>query len=349
MSNALLYIVTVLIWGSTFFAIEFQLGTVAPEVSLVYRFLGAAALLFAWSRARGLRIRFPVCAHARFLLLGVLLFGANYIIAYRAQIYITSALAALSFSAMLWMNIANSRLFFGIRASRDTLLGAVLGGTGMLIVFIPLIENVTFDDSVMLGSLLSLTAALTASFGNMVSQAAQKSAFPVLQSNAWAMLYGSLFSAAVALVSGHAFSFDPSFSYVASLAYLTVFGSVVAFGAYLTLLGRIGAHKAGYVMVMFPIVALLLSAKYEGLTITPTILLGTVLALGGNVLILRRRNAEEDTAGRVQAKKFPLAIAKILTSVFEYAGLQARVTIPARRGCGVSVVRQRDADQRTCR
>ena len=48
MSNAFLYVLTVLIWGSTWFAIEFQLGVVAPEVSVVYRYGAASLSLFAW-------------------------------------------------------------------------------------------------------------------------------------------------------------------------------------------------------------------------------------------------------------------------------------------------------------
>ena len=115
MSNLALYVITVLIWGSTWYAIEFQLGTIAPEVSIVYRYAGASLLLFAWSRVRGLNLAFGLREHGWFLLLGLFLFGLNYILAYRAQIYITSALTAIAFSSIVWMNILNARLFFGVR------------------------------------------------------------------------------------------------------------------------------------------------------------------------------------------------------------------------------------------
>ncbi|MDH3533160.1 MAG: EamA family transporter, partial [Gammaproteobacteria bacterium] len=91
MNNVVLYVITVLIWGSTWFAIEFQLGTVAPEVSIVYRYIVASLLLFGWSRYRGLSLAFGLRQHGWFMLLGVLLFGLNYVLAYRAQIHITSA------------------------------------------------------------------------------------------------------------------------------------------------------------------------------------------------------------------------------------------------------------------
>jgi len=79
MSNWFLYVVTVLVWGSTWIAITFQLGTVAPEVSIFYRYLLAAGLLFSWCRYRGLKLQFSLRAHGSFLMLGVLLFSLNYI------------------------------------------------------------------------------------------------------------------------------------------------------------------------------------------------------------------------------------------------------------------------------
>jgi drug/metabolite transporter (DMT)-like permease len=65
----------------------------------------------------------------------------------------------------------------------------------------------------------------------------------------------------------------------------------VAFGAYLTLLGRIGAARAGYAMVMFPVVALVISFFFEGLQPRPSIFAGVALVLAGNLLILRGRSA----------------------------------------------------------
>ncbi len=289
MSNALLYGLTLLIWGSTWYAIEFQLGTVPPEISLVYRYGAASALLFAWCRFRGLGLRFPLRDHGWFVGLGLLLFGINYIFAYYAQVYITSALTAIAFSTMVWMNIANARLFFGTRATRGVLFGALLGVAGIVVLFAPQIGELSLDDRIFFGSSLAILSALVASFGNMVSQAAQKSRLPVVQSNAWGMFYGALTTAVSAVANGQTFSFEWSIAYVGSLAYLTIFGSIIAFGAYLTLLGRIGAEKAGYAMVMFPVVALVISALFEGLEIDTSVLAGASLVIVGNVFVLRAR------------------------------------------------------------
>ena len=289
MSNALLYAITVLVWGSTWLAIEFQLGVVAPEVSIVYRYAGASLLLFAWSRIRGLPLGFSPGQHARFVLLGLLLFGLNYILAYRAQVYISSALTAIAFSTILWMNIVNARLFFGVRAGRRVLFGALLGVAGIVTLFAPQISELALSDTVFFGSMLAVFGALIASLGNMASQASQRAGLPVIQSNAWGMLYGTVITGLIAAFQGHDFAFDWSATYLGSLLYLTVFGSVVAFGAYLTLLGRIGAHKAGYAMVMFPVVALILSALFEDLEIDATVIVGTLLVLAGNLFVLDTR------------------------------------------------------------
>ena len=210
-------------------------------------------------------------------------------LAYRAQIYITSALTAIAFSAIVWMNILNARLFFGVRAQLRTLVGSALGIAGIVILFAPLVEDVSFTDSVFFGSVLAVLGAITASFGNMASQGAQKRGMPVVQSNAWGMFYGAVLTGVWSLLAGHPFVFDGSAGYVISLAYLSIFGSIVAFGAYLTLLGRIGAHKAGYAMVMFPVVALILSMLFEGLHLSLSIVIGTLLVLAGNVFVLETR------------------------------------------------------------
>ena len=242
MSNTFLFVTAVLIWGSTWLAIEFQLGVVAPEVSLVYRFLAASMMLFIWCKIKGLPVIFKPKHHIWFALMGLLLFGLNYVLAYRAQIYLTSALSAIAFSTLLWMNIINSRIFFGVKADRRLYGGALLGTVGICVLFGPRISEVSLSDGIFYGSLLAVISALLASFG-----------------------------------------------YVFSLAYLAIFGSVLAFGAYLTLLGRIGAHKAGYVTVMFPVVALILSILFEGLRLDPGLVAGTFLVLAGNLLVLAKR------------------------------------------------------------
>jgi len=288
-SNASLYVLTVLIWGSTWLAIEFQLGVVEPEVSIVYRYVIAAAVLFLYCFIRNLPMTFNLKSHLWFALLGLFLFCLNYVFAYSAQVHITSALAAIVFSMMVWINIILSRLVFGTRIRGSIIIGAILGISGVVILFYPQIGELSLTDGVLYGMVLAFLGAFSASSGNIVSQAAQQRALPVMQANAWGMLYGAILTTIIALFSGHPFTFDATFTYIGSLVYLAVFGSVVAFGAYLTLLGRIGAHRAGYATVMFPVVALVLSIAFEGLALSAAIVLGTALVLTGNLLVLKKQ------------------------------------------------------------
>ena len=288
MNNVLLYAVTVLVWGSTWFAIEFQLGDVPPEVSVFYRYAAASLVLFGWCVLRRLPLRYPPAAQLRFASLGALLFCLNYLCTYYAQEHITSALSAIAFSTMLWMNIVNSRLFFGIRSDRRVIVGSIAGIAGIVVLFYPQIDALSWTDATLYGATLSMSGALIASLGNMVSQSAQKANLPIVQSNAFGMLYGAAMTGLIAWVQGRPFVFELTTGYIVSLAYLVVFGSIVAFGAYLTLLGRIGPHKAGYAVVMFPVVALLFSVAFEGLALTANIVVGVMLVLAGNLVILRK-------------------------------------------------------------
>jgi drug/metabolite transporter (DMT)-like permease len=229
--------------------------------------------------------------------MGTFMFGLNYLAAYAAQIYITSALNAIGFSAMVWLNIINARIFLGARIDRSTFIGAALGIVGILVIFWPQVQDISLSDSVFIGACLSLTGALLASFGNILSQAAQRKGLPVMPSTAWSMLYGGLLNGGLALALGRPFIFDPSPAYVGSLLFLAVFGSVVAFGCYLTLLGRIGAGRAGYSMIMIPIVALILSALFEGLRLESNIVIGVALALAGNASILVSSRRKRRLAG----------------------------------------------------
>jgi len=278
----------VLIWGSTWYAIDFQLGVVDPSVSLAYRYAIAAVLAFAWCLATRRSLRFGWSEHRYFALLGIFLFGLNYLSAYQAQFYISSALNAIGFSSMIWMNIVNARLFLGRRATGRMYAGAALGIAGILIIFLPEVQQVSLTDRVLVGMFFSLLGTLLASFGNIASQKMQLGSIPVMQANAWGMLYGAILNTGLALLQGKAFIYDPAPAYTMSLVYLAVVGSVIAFACYLTLLGRIGLERAGYIAVMIPVVALGFSVVLDDMQLGTNLMLGLALAIAGNVFILTR-------------------------------------------------------------
>jgi drug/metabolite transporter (DMT)-like permease len=287
MSNLTLYLASVLIWGSTWIAITFQYGVVAAEVSVAYRFWLAAALLMGWCLARGLKLRFTLREHAWLALQGALLFGLNYVCVYLAEQRVPSGLVATLFSLMVFLNLIGARIAFATPLTPKALIGAALGVAGVAFICLPGSAG-AMAAGMGGGVALALVGTLSASAANLISQRNQREGLPVLQGNAFGMLYGAAFVTLYCLAIGRPFVFDASPRYLASLAFLALFGSVLAFGAYLTLIGRIGAGRAGYTMVATPLVALLLSTVVEGLRWQPSLALGVALCLGGNLLVLRR-------------------------------------------------------------
>lgn len=288
MNNLGLYLAAVLIWGSTWLAITFQLGRVPPELSVAYRFALAGLLLLAWSGVHGLRLAYSWREHAAMAAQGALLFGLNYVCVYRAEGLIPSGLVAVTFSLIVFFNIFGSRWFFGTPLKPATLLGAACGVAGVLLIFLPEVSRAAATSRAALGLGYALVGVISASLGNLLAARNQRKGLPVVQLNTFGMLYGAALVAIFALAQGRPVVFETSVPYLLSLAYLAVFGSILAFGAYLTLLGRIGAERAGYANAAIPIVALLMSAAFEGLHWHAATILGILLCLAGNFLVLRR-------------------------------------------------------------
>ena len=293
-----LYLTSVLIWGSTWLVITFQLGPVPPAVSVAYRFLLSAIVLAGWCLYRRLPLRFSGRQHLWMLLQGVLLFGINYVCVYLAEREVTSALVAVLFSLIVFMNIAGTRVFFGTPVRPATILGAMLGVSGILLIFLPEFGRESAKGDAKLGLVLGLVGAVSASAGNLVVSRNHRAGLPVVQMNTFGMFYGAMAVAAFALATGQPFVLDWSSRYLLSLGYLALFGSIIAFGAFLTLIGKIGADRAGYTTVAIPVVALLFSALFEGLEWHLTLVAGMALCLAGNVVVLRKPDGGKTPAAR---------------------------------------------------
>jgi drug/metabolite transporter (DMT)-like permease len=285
-SPSVLFAISTLIWGSTWFAIKFQLGVVAPEWSVAMRFALAAVVLAVWCMGTRRSLRFDARAHAFLALQGLLLFGLNYLSVYWAEEYATSGLVAVLFSTIVFMNPIGARLAFGTPLRTRMFIAGTLGIAGVALLFLPELTQAGQGGSAALGIGFGLLAAAIASSGNLVAIRNHAAGIPVMSGNAWAMAYGALASALIAWLVGAPWSIDWRGPYLASLVYLAVFGSVVAFGAYLTLLARVGSSTASYVAVATPVVAMLLSSLFEGYRWTPVAAFGIVLAVAGNWLAL---------------------------------------------------------------
>ncbi len=253
--NIFLYVLTVLIWGTTWFAIEFQLGEVAVEVSLIYRFGLAGIIILVISRLFKLSLKFSIKQHLFMLLLGLLNFGLNYLTLYEAQKTVSSAITSIMFSLLLLFNIVNNRIFFGKPISLKTYLGALVGIAGIVVLFWPEVTNYDVNSGSLTGFILILCGTLFASLGNMVSVRNSNHGFPVLQSSGFSMIYGTILLFLFALFNDAEFTLSNQPSYWISLAYLTIFGTVIAFYSYFMLLKNIGPEKASYSIVLFPVIA----------------------------------------------------------------------------------------------
>lgn len=299
MPNWLLFLVPSLIWGTTWLVIKFQLGVVAAEVSVAWRFGIAALLLLGWCVLRGVRLRASARAHASFALLGVLQFGLNYVLVYLSEQYLTSGLVSVLFVLLVFWNLLGARVLLGARAPAAVVAGAALGLLGVAAVFLPELQQVSSSRRIGVGVALALAGTLVASAGNLWSQRLYARGEAVVPSTAWSMLYASLAVGLYCAVTGIPFTFDASLPYVLSLLYLAVFGSVFAFVAYLTLLQRIGAGRSGYTAAAIPVLAMLTSTVFEGYRWTAPAVVGLLLVLAGNVLVLR---GKERAAGGAPAR-----------------------------------------------
>ncbi len=292
MQVILLYATVVLIWGSTWSVIPFQLGVVAEELSVAYRFGIAALFLYAYALLSGRRIRLPTNAYPYVLLQGTLLFSLNYFLVYYATVHITSGLVAVLFSSIVLFNAILERAFFKTPLDSRLLLAGFLGLSGIGMIFWPEVSVISFEDNTIIGIMLALAATLIASFGNMTAVVNTRRDLPVVAVNAHAMAWSALLSFAIAAMLGREFTFSFERDYVISLAFLAVFGSAIAFGCYLALIQRIGPARAAYSSVLFPIVALAISTVVEDYNWTAIAAVGIILTLVGNWLILSDRTTK---------------------------------------------------------
>lgn len=289
MANFGFYAATVLIWGSTWLAIKFQLGVVPPVLSIAYRFTLAALFLVLWCAISRRSLRFTAGEHFYLALQGVLLFALNYLFFYLAELELTSGLAAVVFSTIVSMNLLNGRLFLGTPVEWQVLLGGGLGLLGLVLLFWPELARFATAGQALLPLAYCFVATYLASLGNILSARNQSRGLPVMQSNAVGMAYGAGLMLLGALFSGTPLAIELTASYLGSLFYLALFGSVIAFGCYLSLIGRIGPGRAAYTTLLFPLVALLLSTIWEDYHWSTAAGVGVGLILGGNYLALRKR------------------------------------------------------------
>jgi len=293
MPSYVLFTIASLIWGSTFWAITLQLGEVPPAVSVVYRFALASGTLFAWCLLRGDKLRLPWRVQRWTLLQGFFTFGLSYVCTYNAEQFVVSALVAVLFALMVFWTPICARLAFGTPIAHRTWGAGVAAIAGVSLLFWHSIDSALRDISqggkghFILGLALGIGASIASAAGSIVVGKVREQSNNLMLTTGWSMFWGTCMVAIWCLATGQAFVIPRAPSYVLGLLHLSLFGSVVAFICYFTLINRIGSNKAVYIGVITPVISVLLSIKLEHYRPGPLEWLGMAVCLGSVAWALR--------------------------------------------------------------
>lgn len=278
-------------WGTTWFAITFQLGVVDPVISVTYRFALAALMLFAWCAITRERIMLTRAQHLAAFGVGFSTFTINYTLVYWAEERVTSAVVAVLFASMAFANLIGFRIAFGQRSPALAWGAASLGITGVALMSWEELSAANFGAAAVTGIAMTLTGVIAAVIGNIFARRGELAGAGITASTGWAMAYGAAALAAFALITGRTWAFEPTWGYTLSLLYLTAIGSVIAFLLYYGLARRRGYSTASYISAMAPPVAMLVSAVFENKVWGALALGGIALVVAGQVLLLRVKRA----------------------------------------------------------
>ena len=280
-------ILCAVIWGTTWYAITLQLGQVAPLASIVWRFGLAALLIFAGCLVTRRSVRLNLNQHLAAAGQGIFAFSISYSFTYAAEGRIASAVVAVIFASLALMNLILFRIAAGQRAALLSWGGAALGVVGVAVLSGSEVLGAGLDAASATGVGFAIVAVLASAFGNYFAWRGENLGSAVIPSTAWAMAYGTGFLALYGLATGVEWSIEPSFTYLGSLLYLSVFGSVIAFVVYFTIARSQGYALASYISALTPPIAMLVSIVFEGANFGWIALAGLVLVLAGQVLLIR--------------------------------------------------------------
>lgn len=285
--NALIYVSTVLLWGFSWYALAVQAAFAPSVVAVFHRIALAAAIMMGILAASGAARRRPAATHLLFAAQGFCLFGANFVLFYAASRFASSGLLAVCLATAAFWNAGFAALFFGQRVAGAQIAGAAVGLVGLGLI---MTDSLGIGAEKLLGLGLGLGGAVMFSLGNMASIAVRRAGAAQIEGVAWGMLYGAAGLGLAVLIQGESFALPLARDYLLALGYLSVFASAIAFSTYLALVARLGAARAAYATVLFPVVALAVSAALEDYRPSLGALLGLGLILAGAALTLGVRS-----------------------------------------------------------
>ena len=282
----MLFAICTLIWGSTWIAITYQIGHTAETLAVAWRYTLAALCLGLFCTVRGLPFKLPLHIHIKMAGVGFFLYCLNYTLLYMAQAHIISALLALMSSSIIYFNVVLRRWWLKQPIRLEVVVGATFGLAGIICLFVPEFSKVSMDAALAAGLSIAFVSFFSASIGNVISERILTSGTPVIQMNFYAMSYAMMMLYVTAWHTNDTLVIPTAPEFYISLLYLAIFGSVLAFGSYMKLLKQIGADKAAYVVLVYPIVALVISTFFEGYTWSWLSVLGVAVILVGNAIAM---------------------------------------------------------------
>lgn len=285
MPIALHYGLTVLIWGLTWTAIRLQVETAAVDLAVFYRFVMAAVVALGVLALLRRLPRLSLRQHGWLVLQGLTLYSINFLLIYRAAETMTSGLLAVVFSLAALFNAFNGWVILRLRPTRRLYPAVALGVTGVALLFW---HDLSLGNATLSSLLFAMAGTFWFSLGNLISVKVRMAEVPLLPGNAWAMVYGAVFLGGWCLVQGVEWVVPTSTTFWGATAFLAIPGSIVAFYCYITVIQTLGADKAGYATVLFPVVALSVSTWLEGFEWTTPAIAGAALALLGNWVLFRK-------------------------------------------------------------
>lgn len=282
-----LFAICVLTWGTTWYAITFQVGRLGPEVGVALRFAIAGLVVLAIGRARGDRLRFGLAEHRLLALQGSFMYGVSYLCVYHAEQHLVSGIVAVGYSASPLVTGLGAHWLFGTRVTGRFLLGGLIGLAGVTLLFWPEFAKAAGGYQTAIGAAFTVGSVLLSAVGSLTASRNRANGLPFWPAMGYGMLYGAAVAALVALLQGQSFVPPLAAAWWISLLYLALAGSVLTFACFLTLQDRIGPGPTGTVGVMTPLLAIVVSMLFEGFRPDVLTLTGAVLAVAGNALMLR--------------------------------------------------------------
>jgi drug/metabolite transporter (DMT)-like permease len=281
--------ITVLIWGTTWYAIKLQVGLAPDEVSIFYRTAFAAISLIIWCRIKGYKLSFKLQDHFFLCLLGLSMFSLHYLFIYQSTGYVLSGVIAVVFSSVSFLSILNNYIFFQVKPTLNIIFGILIGIFGLGLFFWHEVTNVTLQDASLKGIGLAGVGTLIFSLGSSISKRNNQKGLDIIPTMTVGTIYGLGAMVIYMIVKSTALVFPENLVYWLSFLYLVIPGSIIAFMCYLTLVKNIGPELAGYTTVLCPVVALIISSYFEGYQWSMADFFGLFLVVLGNIFVLKKK------------------------------------------------------------